>query len=454
VAKVMVTEHDLPTLRVRLTGEGRQRLTAAFEAVRGRGPVRPITEVVTRTIGLPDRIRSAGDIADSRFVLPSGLTDAIVQALQDLAVTDVPAYWLDLPSPRGYLQLVPWERLLSPALGRPLLRLPSSALRPNAPGPTVRVVLVAGQAVGVPTFDTAPLVADLVDAWTGSTEREVLLDVFVDTESYPSVQARLRGRPAVAVHDPFTAVETRRIAAARQGEDDEAWAYPWTEWVAAALGGRAADVIHILGQGHISGDRGAIALPASPSATGADRSGRFLGPTQMCKALTRLGAWSLLLSGVPGNHCQPGLRDLADAIAQARTGVVVLHQMEDTGPVAELKPALGMVFGDEPPNRPLPGITCWSHPQFVGYPPDDVALCGVDGTSSLITGATQQALAQHDTPAWVAAGTRALENLQAEWTPTDGSPPDPYAVDALHAISKLFDEHVQTYGLPDGGGTR
>ena len=168
MAQKMMDEDDLPTLRVRLGGEGRERLTAVFEAARGRGPVQPITEVSTSSIGLSDRIQSARDVAESRFVLPRGLVDALVAALRGLAAADAPAYWLDLPSPRGYLPLVPWERLLSPALGRPLLRLPISGLRPNAPGMTVRVVLVAGQAVGVPAFDVAPLVADLVDAWTES----------------------------------------------------------------------------------------------------------------------------------------------------------------------------------------------------------------------------------------------------------------------------------------------
>ena len=451
MAQKMMTEYDLPTLRVRLGGEGRERLTAVFEAVRGRGPVQPITEVSTSLIGLSDRIRSAGDVAESRFVLPHGLVDALVSALHGLAAADVPAYWLDLPCPRGYLPLVPWERLLSPALGRPLLRLPISGLRPNAPGTTVRVLLVAGQAVGVPTFDAAPLVADLVDAWTESVEREVLLDVFVDTESYPQVRNRLAGRPAVTVHDPRLALDVRRLAAEGRSEDDEAWAYPWLEWASAALDGKAADVIHFLGQGHISVDRGALALPASPSATGAERSGRFVGSAQLRRALSRLGAWSLVLSGVPGNHCQPGLRDLADATAQTRTGVVVLHQMQADAPVAELRSTLAMVFGGAPPPGALPGITCWTHPLFVAFPVEDVELCDRDGTSSLITGATQQALAHRDTPAWVAAGTRALENLQVEWTPTDGRPLDSYSVAALEQISKMFDEHVRAYGLPDEG---
>lgn len=441
-------EHDLPTLRIHVARDDREELKAVFEVVRGQGPVSTVREVPTRSLGLADRIRSARDVSESKFRLSPDVVDSLRTALVNLAADDVPAYWLELPSPRGYLQLLPWERLLSPALGRPLLRLPNFTLRPNAPGPTLRIVVVAGRAVGTPDFDAATLVAAVADTWARSVTREVIIDVFVDAESFPDVRDRLAGDPRVTMHDPSLAPDVLLGPTSRGAEDDEVRTYPWLQWVTTELAGIATDVVHILCHGHISADRGALALPASPSASGADRFGRFIGPVKLCRALARLGAWSLLLSGVPGNHCPPGLRDLADAVSQARSGVVLLHQMAESDPVAELGSALSMVFGGLPQYLPLPGITCWSHPAFVAYQ-DKPALCDADGTSALIAGATHEVLSNSDTPAWVAAGTRVLETLQAEWTPVDGSAFNPQAMEALREVSKLFDDHVRTYALPD-----
>jgi hypothetical protein len=94
---------------------------------------------------------------------------------------------------------------------------------------------------------------------------------------------------------------------------------------------------------------------------------------------------------------------------------------------------------------------CCSHPSFVAFPEDEVPMCGSDGTSTLLAETTRHVLAQDDTPAWVAAGARSLEALQARMIPTDGDAPDPAALDALHAVSKLFDEHVQAFAPPRDG---
>jgi hypothetical protein len=439
MAMQVLREHDLPTLRVRLAGTDAGGLTAGFEVLRGRGRPRQVLELPTRSLGLADRIRSAGDVSESDFRLATRAARTIVEALNELETDEHgPAFWLELPSPRGYLHLVPWERLLSPHLDRPLLRLPHFTLRPNAPGSTLRVVVVAGQCLGLAEFDSATLIAGVSDTWMRAVDRDVLVDVFVDAESYSDVRERLAGRAGVSVHD-----RRRPPAGLPDLSGDDAVARPWLEWVSASLGGAAIDVIHLLGHGHLAGDRGALVLPAAPLHPTADR---FIGPVLLNDALSRLGAWSLLLSGVPGNHCWPGLRDLADAMSQTRSGVVLLHEMHADGQVDELYPALEMVFGGTPPHRPLPGITCWSHPSFVAFPPTrNQQLCDPDGTSSLITGATHEVLSQSDTPAWVAAGARALETLQAEWTPADG-PPDPQVATALQAVSRLFDEHVRVHG--------
>jgi hypothetical protein len=107
------TQYDLPTLSIHIAPEPKGELYAVFDVLRGRGQATTTAMVATRALGLPDRIRSAKDVSESRFALAGDVVERISTAMHGLA-TDVPAYWLELPPPRGYLQLVPWERLLSP----------------------------------------------------------------------------------------------------------------------------------------------------------------------------------------------------------------------------------------------------------------------------------------------------------------------------------------------------
>src|SRR6266568_6070596 len=141
MAAIVRSDHDLPTLRVHISRPGREELVAILEVMRGRGEPTQVARVPTLTLGLADEIGSARDVSEARFALDTAVVRRVADALHGLAAEDVPAFWLELPPPRGYLQLVPWEPLLSPTLRRPLLRLPNFTLRPQAPGPSLRIIL-------------------------------------------------------------------------------------------------------------------------------------------------------------------------------------------------------------------------------------------------------------------------------------------------------------------------
>jgi len=401
-----------------------------------------VATVPTRGLGLADWIRSARDVHETAFALDRGVAERVRAALVGLADQDDPAYWLELPSPRGYLHLIPWERLLSSMLDRPLLRLPNFTLRPYAPGPSLRVVLAAGRAPSKPEFPVAEVVEQLTLLWLESTRRKVLVEVFVDAADVGAVRDRLGDHAGVTVHDPDRA----HVSASTVPQNG------WIAWVGAALVGKATDVVHLVGQGTLVGERGALALPSITSRGPAAGWSGTLGTVELCGALGRIGAWSLMISAPPDNHCPAGLRDLADAVAQARPGVVALHELDGGGAADQMRRALQMIYDGTPPYRPLPGVICWSHPSFVAFPDFDVPLCSSDGTSALIADATHEVLSQVDTPAWVAAGARTLETLQARVIPTDGQPADPQAIAALQAVSELFEEHVRAFALPEASG--
>lgn len=475
MAAMVRSDNDLPTLRVRLRAQSPAKgastasePVAAFQVLRGRDPVAWAQTVPTRRLGLADRIRSARDVQEDDFAIPADVAAAARDALSRLTGPDDPACWLELAAPRGYLHFVPWERLLSPLLDRPLLRLPNYVLRPTAPGSSMRVVLAVGQAPAKRPFDVPDTVAELTRLWLTSTDRAVSIEVFVAPGEVDAVRERLEQNPDVTVHDPRTVGEVLAGVSANG----------WVAWVRTALAGRAADVVHVVGHGTLVGERGALALPSLPlpdpppkqplskqrlskqRLSDTPLSGESsawpgtLGAVDLCTSLDRSGAWGLVVTSPPRNHCPAALRDLADAVAQARPGVVALHEWDAADAAEQMRAMLLMLIDGTPPRRSLPGVQCWSHPSFVAFPDAVAPLCEADGTSTLIAEATHEVLAQANTPAWVAAGVRSLEALQARVMPTDGEPPDPAAVAALEAVSKLFEQHVRTFAPPQtpGGG--
>jgi hypothetical protein len=218
------------------------------------------------------------------------------------------------------------------------------------------------------------------------------------------------------------------------------------------LDGEADDVAHVLTYGNLTDTGGRLMLSRSPVAGGDRDACLLVGSTPLAGALAELGAWALVVSGLPGDPCPAGLRDLADAIAQLRPGASVAHAVPDSG-TADFDAAVARIFGGGPPVPSLPSLSCWVHPELVHYTTSqaDALLLTPTGQSAVIAPATGQVLAGESTPAWVAAGSRFLEAQQADWigsTPTVA--PDPAAEEALRSVSALLDAHVRRHVLdPD-----
>lgn len=98
----------------------------------------------------------------------------------------------------------------------------------------------------------------------------------------------------------------------------------------------------------------------------------------------------------------------------------------------------------------LPGITCWAHPSFVDEQRLDLGLAAT-GETSLLQASTMQVLAEPDTPAWVAAGSRILENRQSQWLRTGDTnsaaepAADADAIAALNSVAGLLNRHVTNF---------
>lgn len=445
-------EHEVPVLRIYVQSamartEDQEDVwpDAVFEVVRGsREPLRVATEP-TVGLGLNDVIRSADDAAEEEFQIPDDLRTKLVAALGQVTTPNDPVYLLDLPAPHGYLHLVPWERLLSADLQLPLVRRPRYELVPHAKWP-LRVVIVAGCSPRRTSFPVDAMVAAVVEHWRNAfRDKPLAMEVFVPAGEMDGVRRALASDNPI--HDGLTQAHQVNVHQPPSPDID----ITWRDWITRALDGSAVDVVHLIGHGSFRAERGVFALP---DAVDKARE-RSIDATELCASLTRLGAWSLLLTAPVENDSPAALRDLTTAVTETRPGVVLLHQLTAaTGIREQAEDSLQLLLTGQIPATVMPDVVCWHplisawffrHEQSGDVPPADSSLTEPDGTSALINNVTTSVLARPNAPAWIASGARTLETLHAQLLGSATSPANPDAVEALRTVSANFNQQVREW---------
>jgi len=449
---------DLPTLRILLDPARSDFTQAVFQLVRGRDTPRELARCSIHDLGLPQILTGARPIADEALRVPSDVLGILAASVPGLGPSPLPpsnALWLEFPSPRGSLYLMPWERLLAP-LGRPLFRLPNYVVRPQAPGPNLEVAICASRPRAKVPFPSEDIVATIANQYLTHAGHDVTLHLFTDGP-VPLPGPVPAGRGHVIVHDPAAAAAYERPQRTARVGVSARLSNPWLLWMRDAVQGRRLDIVHFVMHGYLSGDRGAVAVATTPTVNTDEGMARFIGAAEMNAFLSQVGAWGLALTGPPGNYSEPGLRALADAIALVRPGVAITH---DVG-----LDILGQEFGsclrtvvahEDSVDGALPAVTCWAHPAFVQFPDEDQADLHLneDGSSAFIGPMTVDALSEPDTEAWVASASRVLEMQQVRWLPDSSEQAaDPAAVGALRNVADLVERHVgREYPRSSGGG--
>ncbi|RIJ77754.1 hypothetical protein D1871_05830 [Nakamurella silvestris] len=434
MAQQIRSDNDLPTLRIVMERPSTGPV-AVFQVT--RGPRDPVTvgRISLRELGVPAVIDGA-DSVRSIGALPKALLLDLRSAVAGVGLSPsfpASALWLEIPAPRGYLYLLPWERLLAP-LNRTLIRLPNYLLHPQAPGENLTVVI----AVLDSGRSTEKAVLQLCSAWTKNSHRRVRIHVFADFLAFGSLRRSLGRVAEVTLHNPFPGAST---------EVD-----PWLTWISRSLGNIAVDVVQVLAPGTFTRDRGGVALPVQPGNWDGER--QVVAGEELALFTTRLGAWCVALAATGRDSCVPALIEMADVLARSGPLVLLVQDLVGRSTGREMDRGVALVCGERSRvTEPLPATTCWVHPQFLGDGggPADRGV-DVDGTSTMVKSATTEMLGRADTPAWLAVGTRYLEGRQAGWLPTQagsgtGEPlNDPEALDALGAVGRLLDRHAQITG--------
>lgn len=473
------SDFELPTLRI-FTDPQRGRATqAVFEVVRGDATPREVTRCSLEELGLPDSLAGVRRLEDEQFRVPQRVIDDLYPAVTELGASPLPpenALWLEFPSPRGFLYIAPWERLLA-VLGRAMFRLPYHLVRPQVPGSRLDVAICVSTPEAKTEFSVFDVLEPLVSQYLSHRRDQVALHIFTDEQWFHSLYHDFSSHGTekkVVVHDPRSAAvyEPAPDMAGTIGQSVDV-SNPWLRWMRDALAGSPIDFVHFVTHGYLSGNRGAIALAPSPTYNADPAWSRFLGASQVSTFLTQMGAWGLGLTVPPGNFSAPGLRELADAIALSRPGVVITHEITLDPACRELGAALQIVLSEHAElwPFPLPSATCWVHPgvrefleRYLTYGYTDGSserhltyqYLNADGSSAFVGEATKEALAGGRTESWVASASRALEAQQMKWLPdTAEASSDPAAVEALRNVADLVERHVRlAYPPRTAGGNR
>jgi hypothetical protein len=266
--------------------------------------------------------------------------------------------WVHLVKPYGVLRFVPWERALGTPLSLPVLMLPDFIFPPpRESSSTLDVALCGSAPLYHETHYVHSAMRDIAHRILDGSARRTRLHIFSDADLAPSLsnQFKLEGRldVDVFVYSPAHAAPyVSSDPSSRIVDQTGQLRSPWLLWMRDALRGQSIDVVHFVCHGYLARDRGALLFAQTPL----ERTDRFLagpvGPWELQTFLTQIGAWSSAFTSVQDNNSEPGLRALADDIAQTRPGPLLMHNVRYDPACAAVGDAYRFLYSIEPMDSP------------------------------------------------------------------------------------------------------
>ena len=190
------------------TDPQRSRATqAVFGVVRGDDTPREVTRCSLGDLGLPDSLAGVRRLEDEQLTVPKRVIDDLQRAVTEVGASPSPpenALWLEFPSPRGFLYIAPWERLLA-SVDRTMFRLPYHLVRPQAPGPRLDVAICVSTPEAKTGFSVFEVLEPLVRQYLSHTRDQVAVHIFTDEQWFYGLDHDLSFHGTegeVVVHDP------------------------------------------------------------------------------------------------------------------------------------------------------------------------------------------------------------------------------------------------------------
>lgn len=366
MALIIRDNYRLPTVRISLR-PSRSGNHVQFQCYHGSEELLA-RDVPAGEVGIQEDLHVQA-YRDAEFKIPAELLDTIAGSLRPRQRRGEPI-WMIVES-SGYLAVVPWERLLQPALKAPLLRIPNFLADPMMLCGSLRLAVCLSSPIAKTPFDIPSYACALVEAIRKGVPQGTRLHVFSDAQVYQRLRSALPGGSAthsIEIHDPQGAerfgigdVDRRLSDAAPHLKS------PWLLWMHSELP-EGVDAAHFVCPGYFRRDRGALALARSPLRNIDPDWSHFVGAQELMAFLQMVGAWSVMFSPPYENVWSIGLRVVAGSLAWQRPGPVLLHDIHDPGDFGEveLEQAYRFLFAEsEAPPPATPGIMLYVHPKRV-----------------------------------------------------------------------------------------
>ena len=303
--------------------------------------------------------------------------------------------WLSFAKPHGYLGVLPWERVLTEAFARPVLRLPDLLERPRENRESLEVAICFDAAPEMPQAKAVEQITSLVDAIMRVSPRsQTRISLFAAARWFERLRAskfdsRVQ-RPDPAKAPTFGEVIKRASARNQQGVEG-----PWSIWISELLGTRSLDAIHFICRSDITDAGPCLVVSSSPSPSESISTLSYVSALEIAALLTRTGAWSALFTSPPDGTSGATMALMADALAQTRPASVFYHPLLTPKHLAALRLCYAFLFSPRPMAAPsLREGFLYCQPAFVA------ALAGMEIAPVLAATQLNAALIEKASPVW------------------------------------------------------
>jgi hypothetical protein len=193
-----------------------------------------------------------------------------------------------------------------------------------------------------------------------------------------------------------------------------------------AQGGEQADVVHLVCHAHVSDSKARLVL-ADPLKSSTDVSSRFVSLPALMATLDELGAWSLCLTSPSGCGMAAQMRYVGCRMAELRPGPVLVTDLEADPGSAEVEVGYRFLYSPRPITPPALThgmLLCepLRAPKTLMTQAASVTFEVATPASATLQGVAAELMAAENTPLWLAAAQRFVEQRQLELARYQGRP--------------------------------
>jgi hypothetical protein len=348
------------------SGDARRPSNVVFDLSLGDESIGSVPIPATR-IGVALRFSEARALHAPEYRLPAEL----VKHVQERLPPGQPLY-LAFDSPYAYLPAVPWEKLATDVLQRPVLRLAATAVRPVL---SEQIMDVAYCCSLPPNAGVSPAVvaSDFIKLLPQELPAQARLHVFTHRSLEALLRRKIESLGLSRSVTLYTAPEITSCPVSGGSDtlsdvpDVSQIQNPWLLWMRDALQRVSVDVVHFVCTGYLGRTKAGLRLSDAPMQPDQFRCAEIVSTRELGMFLQQIGAWSVAFSSPPFNSCDIGLRMLCHEISGTIAGPTAFHDIAADTNANALAMLYRYIFVPQAESVPAsPALALATHPSWAG----------------------------------------------------------------------------------------